>query len=154
MHMSKLRMMVGAAPLTTRRRPADAFRKGLHALRLLSEDNSYVARAHPRRRKLMRRKVIAVVAALAAVSAVTGVALASGGTSASSRLDDGQDLLGQAKITERQAIAAAQTAASGQLNEVDLERHDGRLVFTVDVGSHDVKVDATTGDVVSSAEDD
>jgi uncharacterized membrane protein YkoI len=69
-------------------------------------------------------------------------------------MDDGRQYLSQAKITERQAIAAAQTRASGDLNEVDLEQRDGRLVFNVDVGSHDVKVDAGSGDVVAVDTDD
>jgi uncharacterized membrane protein YkoI len=69
-------------------------------------------------------------------------------------LDDGKDLLPQAKITEQQAIAAAQQAASGDLNEVDLERYDGKLVFNVDVGSKDVKVDASNGDVLAAPADD
>jgi uncharacterized membrane protein YkoI len=77
-----------------------------------------------------------------------------GGSNAPSRLDDGEALLGQAKITEQQAISAAQSAASGNLNEVALEHYTGRLVFNVDVGSHDVKVDAGTGEVLASTQDD
>ena len=71
-----------------------------------------------------------------------------------SRLDDGKDLLSRAKITEQQAITAAQSAASGSLNEVDLEQYNGRLVFNVDVGAKDVKVDASTGDVLATPSDD
>lgn len=71
-----------------------------------------------------------------------------------SRLDDGADLLPQAKISEQQAIAAAQTAASGPLNEVDLEDYEGQLVFNVDVGASDVKVDASNGDVLATPSDD
>ena len=41
-----------------------------------------------------------------------------------------------------------------QLCEVDLEHYDGRLVFNVDVGSSDVKVDAVTGDVLATPHDD
>jgi uncharacterized membrane protein YkoI len=103
----------------------------------------------------MRRKITVGLATLAAAGLATGVAFAAGdGSSRPSRLDDGKDLLPQAKITERQAIAAAQTAASGRLNEVDLEHYNGRLAFNVDVGSHDVKVDATTGAVLASPQDD
>jgi uncharacterized membrane protein YkoI len=87
-----------------------------------------------------------------------GVTAASSGqaTSASSgasRLDDGKDLLPKSNITEEQAIRAAQTAASGDLNEVDLE-HAGRLVWNVDVGAKDVQVDAQTGDVAGASTDD
>jgi len=72
----------------------------------------------------------------------------------SGTLDDGKELLPQASITLDQAIAAAQGAASGALGEVDLEKHDGRLVFNVDVGDKDVKVDASDGSVVAVDSDD
>jgi uncharacterized membrane protein YkoI len=107
----------------------------------------------------MRRRMTAVVALVAALG-IAATAVASGGhhragaATAASRLDDGKDLLAQATITEAQAIAAAQTAASGALNEVDLEHAGGRLVFNVDVGNHDVKVDAANGRVVSVDQDD
>ena len=71
-----------------------------------------------------------------------------------SRLDDGKDLLSKATITEQEAIKAAQSAATGALNEVDLEYADGKLVYTVDVGSNDVKVDAANGNVVAVDQDD
>ena len=85
----------------------------------------------------MRRKVMAGVAAVAAVGlGVVGVGWAAGGGGAS-RLDDGKDLLPQAKISEGQAVAAAQTAASGALNEVDLEHVAGWLVWKVVRVDHD-----------------
>jgi uncharacterized membrane protein YkoI len=104
----------------------------------------------------IRTKVAGLAAGVAVIGMATGVALASGGGggAGASRLDDGRDLLPQAKITEQQAIAAAQGAASGSLDEVDLERYEGRLVWNVDVGGSDVKVDATSGDVVASDKDD
>src|SRR5262245_18110519 len=101
----------------------------------------------------MRRRAIAGFAVLAAVVAGgAGVAAASGDSSPSgpSRLDDGKDLLSQSQITEAQAIAAAKGAASGDLNEVDLEHRDGKLVWNVDVGTRDVKVDAASGRVVAA----
>src|SRR4051794_9268484 len=88
----------------------------------------------------MKRKMIIAAAALAVAASATGVAVAASGSGTSgggvtgSRLDDGKDLLSQASITEQQAITAAQSAASGPLNEVDLEHYDGKLVFNVDVG--------------------
>jgi uncharacterized membrane protein YkoI len=101
----------------------------------------------------MRRTVMAGAAAVAAAGlGVVGVGWAAG--DGASRLDDGTDLLPQAKISERQAIAAAQTAASGALNEVDLEHAGGRLVWNVDVGDADVKVDAATAEVVRVDHDD
>lgn len=114
----------------------------------------------------MRRKVTAAAAGIAAVAMCTGVAFASAGSDraaagrgapaapTSSRLDDGKALLPQAAISESEAIAAAQGAASGALNEVDLEHYRGTLVFNVDVGPHDVKVDAATGRVIGSVADD
>lgn len=71
-----------------------------------------------------------------------------------SRLDDGANLLSQTKITEQEAIAAAQTAATGPLSEVDIEDYEGQLVFNVDVGSHDVKVDAASGKVLAAPQDE
>lgn len=74
--------------------------------------------------------------------------------STGSRLDDGANLLSQAKISEQEAIAAAQTAAFGSLSEVDLEDYEGQLVFNVDVGSHDVKFDAANGNVLAAPQDE
>jgi uncharacterized membrane protein YkoI len=104
----------------------------------------------------MRRKLIAGAAALAAAGLVTGVAVASGGSSSAgpSRLDDGKDLLPQATITEQRAVDAARATGSGAIGEVDLEHYQGTLVFNVDVGDRDVKVDAGSGDVLASTQDD
>jgi uncharacterized membrane protein YkoI len=93
-------------------------------------------------------------AALAAVAALaaggTGVASGSNGSKAPSRLDDGKQYLPQAKVSESRAIRAAQRAASGGLNEVDLEQYAGRLCWNVDVGAKNVKVDAETGKVLDA----
>jgi uncharacterized membrane protein YkoI len=119
----------------------------------------------------MNKRIYTGVAVLAAaVVGTAGIATASNGASSTgsapeqetihapdssgSRLDDGANLLPQAQITEAQAIRAAQTAASGPLNEVDLEDYQGHLVFNVDVGSHDVKVDASNGNVLAAPVDD
>lgn len=109
----------------------------------------------------MRKKIATAAVAVAAIGAVGGgFAATPGGASepvkgtAAPGLDDGQDLLSQAKIGEQQAIASAQKSASGDVGEVDLEHRDGSLVFNVDVGSHDVKVDAASGDVVAVDADD
>jgi uncharacterized membrane protein YkoI len=115
----------------------------------------------------MRTKVLSALAAAAlaavGVAAIAGASPNGSGASsnvssspagATSRMDDGAQLLPDAKITEQQAIDAAQSAASGNLNEVDLEHYSGRLVFNVDVGSKDVKVDATSGEVLATPSDD
>ena len=102
----------------------------------------------------MKRTHLIAAAAVAAGALGAGGAVAFAGASAPSRLDDGKDLAGQAAITEAQAIAAAQSAAPGALNEVDLEHRGGRLVYNVDAGAKDVKVDASTGDVIAVDADD
>jgi uncharacterized membrane protein YkoI len=106
----------------------------------------------------MRRRMTAIVATVAALGLAASAYAATGHHHAraagASRLDDGKDLLPQAKITEQQAVAAARSAASGALNEVDLEHRGGALVFNVDVGASDVKVDAADGHVVAVDHDD
>jgi uncharacterized membrane protein YkoI len=65
-------------------------------------------------------------------------------------LDDGKSLLPQTKISVAQAVAKAQQAQSGALGQVDLEHYQGQLVYSVDVGDREVKVDAVTGTVAGS----
>jgi uncharacterized membrane protein YkoI len=69
-------------------------------------------------------------------------------------LDDGKELLPQTTLTVEQAVKAAQSAATGAVGEVDLEHFHGRLVFNVDIGDKDVKVDAENGNVLSDDSDD
>ena len=64
-------------------------------------------------------------------------------------LDDGKDLLPLPKISLAQANAAAQNAVDGSLGQVDLERYQGRVVYMVDVGDREVRVDAANGQVVA-----
>jgi len=68
-------------------------------------------------------------------------------------IDDGEGLLPEASITLDQAIAAAQGQYTGDLGEIDLEYSDGRLVFNVELGDHDVKVAADTGEVLGAGSD-
>lgn len=89
-----------------------------------------------------------------AAAAGGGGHVSGGGGTSPSRLDDGRQYASQAKVSEQQAIAAAQTRAAGRLNEVDLEHRGASLVYNVDVGSHDVKVDAASGEVVAVDADD
>lgn len=72
---------------------------------------------------------------------------------AAGTIDDGKELLPQASITLDEAIAAASAAASGSLGEIDLEYYNGTLVFNVDIGDNDVKVDAATGAVLGMGKD-
>jgi uncharacterized membrane protein YkoI len=101
----------------------------------------------------MKKKL--VVLAIAAALMLIGTTLAFGGPGRliyddgayvkPGSLDDGKELRPQASITLQQAITAAEEAASGSLGQVDLEHYEGRLVYTVDVGDHEVKVDAANG---------
>jgi uncharacterized membrane protein YkoI len=103
------------------------------------------------------KKRFLLVAALVAVLALGAATFAFGGGRGLIRddghfakpgsLDDGKELLSQTKITLAQAVAAAQGARSGQLGQVDLERVGGRIVYSVDVGDHEVKVDARDGNI-------
>lgn len=107
----------------------------------------------------MRRTLIGTLVGLAVAGAgFAGANMASGSSTstpaAPSRLDDGKNLVGQAGITEQQAIDAALGATSGGLNEIDLEHYRGTLVYNVDVGGSDVKVDASNGEVLATPADD
>ena len=106
----------------------------------------------------MRRRMI-VVAVLVGLVALTVATLAFGGPrgliwddghyAKPGSLDDGKDLLSQTSITLSSAIAAAQQAANGALGQVDLERFRGGIVYMVDIGNQEVRVDAATGKVVA-----
>jgi uncharacterized membrane protein YkoI len=106
--------------------------------------------------KSRTRLVAGFAAAALAVAAVVGYQTFPRGASAGQggALDDGKDLLPKAGISLSQAITAAQTAATGAVDEVDLEYWNGTLVYNVDVGSKDVKVDAASGAVLEASEDD
>jgi uncharacterized membrane protein YkoI len=63
-------------------------------------------------------------------------------------LDDGKDLLPQTTVSLAGADATAQRIAQGELGQVDLEHFGDRIVYSVDVGSQEVRVDANSGLVV------
>jgi len=63
-------------------------------------------------------------------------------------LDDGKDLLSQTTLSLADANAIAQRVVEGELGQVDLERFGDRIVYSVDVGSQEVRVDANSGIVV------
>jgi uncharacterized membrane protein YkoI len=69
-------------------------------------------------------------------------------------IDDGANLLPKASISIDEATAAAQAAANGDIGEIDLEYAGDRLVFNVDVGNNDVRVDAADGSIVAVMQDD
>jgi len=70
------------------------------------------------------------------------------------QIDDGAELLSQASITLDQAITAAQQAQDGPLGEIDLEKYQGKLVFNVEIGQYDVKVDASNASILGVDQDD
>jgi Peptidase propeptide and YPEB domain len=106
----------------------------------------------------MKNRFTKIALGLAALTAFAlgGAALARGGGDPvpPGTLDDGGALLPKAGVTVEQAVIAAQSAASGKIGEVDLENEGSKLVFNVDVGSSDVKVDAADGSVVGAERDD
>jgi len=65
-----------------------------------------------------------------------------------SEADEAAALAPLATISEDEAIAAAQAEVPGTVDEVELEDENGSLVYSVDIGSRDVKVDAGTGAVL------
>jgi len=106
----------------------------------------------------MRKRIIAV-AVLAVVVVLAGATLAFGGArgliwddghyAKPGSLDDGKDLLPQTKVSLSAAVATAQGSASGALGQVDLEQFHGTVVYSVDVGGSEVRVDAGNGKVVA-----
>lgn len=108
-----------------------------------------------RKRKYWVLAILAVVAILGVGGTVGAVIYQEAeATVPPGQIDDGADLLPQASITLDQAIAAAQTAATGALGEVDLETYHGTLVFNVDIGAKDVKVDASNGAILGMVQEE
>lgn len=106
----------------------------------------------------MRRRVI-VVAVLALLAVLAGATFAFGGPKGliwddghyakPGALDDGKDLLPQTRISLASAVATAQSAANGALGQVDLEHYGAGIVYMVDIGNQEVRVDAANGKVVA-----
>jgi uncharacterized membrane protein YkoI len=107
----------------------------------------------------MSRRFVIVAIALAAIALIGGATLAVGGgsgliwddrhTATPGSLDPGMALHPQATIPHAQAVATARHAATGQLGQVDLEHFGTRIVYMVDVGNQEVRVDAANGTVVA-----
>ena len=62
--------------------------------------------------------------------------------------DDGKDLLPDTTVSLSEADAIAQRVVQGDLGQVDLEHFGDRIVYSVDVGAQELRVDANTGIVV------
>lgn len=106
----------------------------------------------------MRKRNIAIASIAAAAVAVGGttIAVAGSGTLTDDgrvvkpgSLDDGKDLLPQTTISLERAVADAQRATSGAVGQVDLEHLGSRIVYKVDVGDKEVRVDAANGDIAA-----
>jgi uncharacterized membrane protein YkoI len=110
------------------------------------------------------KKRFVFVAVLIAVVTLTAASFAFGGPrgliwdeghyAKPGSLDDGKALQSQTKISLGQAVAAAQQAQSGRLGQVDLEHYGGRIVYMVDVGDQEVRVDATDGSIAAISQSD
>jgi len=108
--------------------------------------------------ELSRRLVILISVVVAVVALAAGgaaLAFAGGGHGDESTsekpglLDDGKELVPHAKVKLSEAVAAARTAAPGKVGQVDLESDAGKVFYEVDVGDREVRVDASSGKVVS-----
>lgn len=73
--------------------------------------------------------------------------------SASEKKESQKALAKEAKITMKQARATALKAAPGRIKEAELEREDGKLVYSFDIktkeGIKEVQINAIDGSVVS-----
>ena len=102
----------------------------------------------------MNRKQTLIIGALAAAALATTAVYAEHRESGE---QNEAAALAQAKISLSQAIAAAEQHAGGKAARAELEDENGKLVYGVEVlgggKSTDVKVDITTGQVLSAQAD-
>jgi len=109
----------------------------------------------------MKKRIALILTSIVATTALVlvGATFAFGGPSGlifddgayhrPGSLDDGKELKSQASVTLGQAVVKAKEAASGQLGQVDLEYYKNRLVYMVDVGDQEVRVDANDGSIAA-----
>ena len=93
--------------------------------------------------------LVALAAAAFAVAGPRGLIWDDGHYAKPGALDDGKALQSQTSISLSAAVATAQDAARGTLGQVDLERYHGGIVYMVDIGNQEVRVDAASGKVVA-----
>ena len=93
----------------------------------------------------MRKKSWIVGLGVFVMSSVAIVATMAATPGDPRQLSEGADLLDQAGITVDEAIAAAQQVVSGDVQEVELERENGTLIFEVQINGREVVIDAATG---------
>jgi Predicted membrane protein len=87
----------------------------------------------------------------AAIGLVLILALAFS-VAASDKKSDQKQLAKEAKITMKEARAAALKEVPGKIKEAELEREDGKLIYSFDIstkeGIKEVQIDALTGTVL------
>jgi uncharacterized membrane protein YkoI len=92
----------------------------------------------------MRTRVLAAIAVLLPLLALSSWA--------ADKKESQAALKKEAKITMEQAQKTALAKEPGKIREKELEREDGRLIYSFDIkmkdGIHEVNVDALTGDIV------
>jgi uncharacterized membrane protein YkoI len=91
---------------------------------------------------------VTLVFTTGAIGGASGLIFDDGAFYQPGSLDDGKDLLPHTTVSLAAADAAAQRVAEGELGQVDLEHFGDRIVYSVDVGSQEVRVDADSGLVV------
>jgi uncharacterized membrane protein YkoI len=103
----------------------------------------------------MQRKIsIPALIMAAGVATAGGLAYAQ---PAGVQPNDATTQLANTKVTLTQAVSIAEQHVGGRASHAELENENGRLVYAVEVSNTtntmDVKVDATTGSIVSSQAD-
>lgn len=100
----------------------------------------------------MKRKIL-VPALVAALSA-----FAIGGGYAANSSENDALAIASAKIDLANAVAAAEQHVGGKASKAEYERHKGQWVYDIEVVKDkkvmDVKVNATSGKVISATEDE
>ena len=92
---------------------------------------------------------LTLVFATGAVGGARGLIFDDGAYYQPGSLDDGKDLLPQTTVSLADADATAQRVAEGALGQVDLEHFRGGIVYSVDIGNQEVRIDAASGKVVA-----
>jgi uncharacterized membrane protein YkoI len=76
------------------------------------------------------------------------IAVSEGQNGGLSEADEAAALASLATITPEQAGAAAQAQVPGDVQHIELDNENGSLVYSVEIGGKDVKVDAGNGAVL------
>lgn len=106
------------------------------------------------------RKKVLLVCAVALAAALTVGAVSIAGAQGGDPVDglseeaEAKALASLAKISKSEAEAAAEAAVGGNASETELGNENGALVYEVEIGNQEVKVDAGNGKVLSVQKDD